>query len=75
MLGGSPVQLQCLKNHREYYHQKLAPSSDVDIFIYGLNEEAAIQKMQQIETKIRDGILQETTVGVICCYDKDSADT
>jgi len=47
---------------REYYHEKLAPASDVDLFIYGLNEEEAIKKLKQIEAKIRDSILQETTV-------------
>ncbi|MCJ1245260.1 hypothetical protein MMC30_002463 [Trapelia coarctata] len=37
---------------REYYHQKLAPSSDIDLFIYGLDEAAAIEKIKQIETRI-----------------------
>ncbi|KAI9818880.1 MAG: hypothetical protein M1827_007701 [Pycnora praestabilis] len=49
------------KAQREYYHQKLAPASDVDLFIYGLNEEEAIKKIKQIETKIMDAILYETT--------------
>ena len=46
---------------REYYHQKLAPASDVDIFLYGLTEEQAIEKIKQIEQRIRDSILAETT--------------
>ncbi|RMZ85696.1 hypothetical protein DV736_g6555, partial [Chaetothyriales sp. CBS 134916] len=46
---------------RAYYHQTLAPASDVDLFLYGLNEEQAIEKIKQIETKIRDSILSETT--------------
>ena len=46
---------------REYYHNKLAPASDVDLFIYGLTEEQALGKIKQIETKIRDSILTETT--------------
>jgi len=46
---------------RAYYHEKLAPASDVDLFIYGLDEEQAIHKIQQIETKVRDSILSETT--------------
>ncbi|KIW93355.1 uncharacterized protein Z519_05960 [Cladophialophora bantiana CBS 173.52] len=46
---------------RAYYHEKLAPASDVDLFLYGLNEEQAIEKIRQIETKIRDSILAETT--------------
>ena len=47
---------------REYYHQILAPSSDVDLFIYGLDESAALEKIKQIETHIRNSILAETTV-------------
>ncbi|MCJ1384124.1 hypothetical protein MMC17_007240 [Xylographa soralifera] len=46
---------------REYYHQILAPSSDVDLFIYGLDESAALEKIKQIETHIRNSILAETT--------------
>ncbi|KIW41717.1 uncharacterized protein PV06_07247 [Exophiala oligosperma] len=46
---------------RSYYHEDLAPASDVDIFLYGLNEDQAIEKIKQIETKIRDSILAETT--------------
>ncbi len=46
---------------REYYHEHLAPASDVDLFLYGLNEEEAIEKIKQIERKIKDSILHETT--------------
>jgi len=46
---------------RHHYHEKLAPASDVDLFLYGLNEEDAIKKIKQIETSIRDSILAETT--------------
>ncbi|KAK4999248.1 hypothetical protein LTR66_001674 [Elasticomyces elasticus] len=46
---------------REYYHQRLAPASDVDLFLYGLDEEAAVEKIKQIEQRIRDSILTETT--------------
>lgn len=46
---------------RTYYHETLAPASDVDLFLYGLNEEQAVEKIKQIETKIRDSILAETT--------------
>lgn len=46
---------------REYYHQKLAPASDVDLFLYGLTEEEAVEKIKQIEQRIRDSILTETT--------------
>ena len=47
---------------REHYHQKLAPSSDVDLFIWGINETAAIEKIKQIETSVRNAILEEVTV-------------
>ncbi|EFR02422.1 ankyrin repeat protein [Nannizzia gypsea CBS 118893] len=46
---------------RHFYHEKFAPASDVDLFIYGLNEEQTIEKIKQIEQKIRDSILYETT--------------
>ncbi|KAF3031839.1 hypothetical protein E8E12_001475 [Didymella heteroderae] len=46
---------------REYYHQKLAPASDVDLFLYGLTEEEAVEKIKQIEQRVRDSILTETT--------------
>lgn len=46
---------------REYYHEKLAPASDVDLFLFGLTEKQAIEKIKLIETKIRDSILSETT--------------
>lgn len=46
---------------RAYYHQTLAPASDVDLFLYGLNEEQAIEKIKTIERAIRDSILSETT--------------
>ncbi|MBE3043134.1 hypothetical protein IMZ48_11300 [Candidatus Bathyarchaeota archaeon] len=39
---------------REYYHQKFCPASDVDLFLYGLNEEQAIEKIKQIELAVRD---------------------
>ena len=49
------------KNLREYYHEHLAPASDVDLFLYGLNEEQALEKIKQIERNIKDSILHETT--------------
>ncbi|OJD16461.1 hypothetical protein AJ78_03360 [Emergomyces pasteurianus Ep9510] len=50
------------KAQREYYHEKIAPSSDVDLFIYGLDEKQAIDKIKQIEKCIRDSILEEVSV-------------
>ncbi|KAK7614422.1 ankyrin repeat protein [Phyllosticta paracitricarpa] len=46
---------------RRYYHDVVAPASDVDLFIYGLDEAQAIDKIRQIEAKIKDAILEETT--------------
>lgn len=46
---------------RTYYHEQLAPASDVDLFLYGLTEAQALEKIKQIEQNIRDAILAETT--------------
>ncbi|KAL7657596.1 hypothetical protein ACMYSQ_003768 [Aspergillus niger] len=46
---------------REYYHEKVAPASDVDMFLYGLDEAQAIEKIKQIEDKVKNAILYETT--------------
>ncbi|ETS87326.1 hypothetical protein PFICI_01154 [Pestalotiopsis fici W106-1] len=50
------------KTLRKYYHEKFAPASDIDLFLYGLNEEEAIEKIKQIEASVRDAILSEVTV-------------
>ncbi|KAK5990707.1 hypothetical protein PT974_08976 [Cladobotryum mycophilum] len=47
---------------REYYHQKFCPASDVDLFLYGLTHDQAIEKIKKIEQAIRDSILSEVTV-------------
>lgn len=47
---------------RTYYHEKLAPASDVDLFLYGLTEQQAIEKIKHIEQSIRNSVLSETTV-------------
>ncbi|KAF1952642.1 ankyrin [Byssothecium circinans] len=46
---------------RQYYHEILAPASDVDLFLYGLSEEDAVKKIVEIEKRIKDSILTETT--------------
>ncbi|KAK6354803.1 hypothetical protein TWF696_003936 [Orbilia brochopaga] len=47
---------------RDYYHERLAPTSDIDLFIYGTkDEEVAIKRMESIEATIRDNLLWETT--------------
>ncbi|OBT41736.1 hypothetical protein VE00_07971 [Pseudogymnoascus sp. WSF 3629] len=49
------------KSLREYYHDRLAPASDVDLFLYGLTEEEALEKIKHIETTVKDSILHEVT--------------
>jgi ankyrin repeat protein len=46
---------------RTYYHETIAPASDVDLFLYGLTEEEAVKKIIEIEKRIKDSILTETT--------------
>ncbi|KAK2600284.1 hypothetical protein QQS21_005003 [Conoideocrella luteorostrata] len=47
---------------REYYHEKFCPASDVDLFLYGLTHEQAIEKIKQIECAVKDALLNEVTV-------------
>ncbi|KFY37783.1 hypothetical protein V495_06954 [Pseudogymnoascus sp. VKM F-4514 (FW-929)] len=49
------------KTLREYYHDRLAPASDVDLFLYGLTEEEGLEKIKHIETTVKDSILHEVT--------------
>ncbi|RFU35722.1 hypothetical protein B7463_g570, partial [Scytalidium lignicola] len=49
------------RSMREYYHEHLAPASDVDLFLYGLTEEQAIEKIKQIERNVKDALLTEVT--------------
>ncbi len=53
---------QSKRGLREFYHEKFCPASDVDLFLYGLTEEQAIEKIKDIETRVRDALLTETTV-------------
>ncbi|KAB8346271.1 hypothetical protein FH972_023315 [Carpinus fangiana] len=46
---------------RAWYHEHVAPASDVDLFLYGLSEDEAVEKIKQIERCVRDSVLQETT--------------
>jgi ankyrin repeat protein len=46
---------------RNYYHGIIAPASDVDLFLYGLTEEQALEKIKRIESSIKNAILTETT--------------
>ncbi|KAK3310531.1 uncharacterized protein B0T15DRAFT_481869 [Chaetomium strumarium] len=47
---------------REFYHEKFCAASDVDLFLYGLSEDQAIEKIKEIENRVRDALLTETTV-------------
>ncbi|CEI64211.1 hypothetical protein FVEN_g9050 [Fusarium venenatum] len=47
---------------REYYHEKFCPASDVDLFLYGLTHEQAIEKIKKIERAVKDALLNEVTV-------------
>lgn len=49
------------RSMRQFYHEEFAPASDVDLFLYGLTEEQAIEKIRHIEKAIQGSILQETT--------------
>ncbi|KAL6857594.1 hypothetical protein ACO1O0_005035 [Amphichorda felina] len=46
----------------EKYYQRTAGTSDIDIFIYGLDEDAAIRKITQIEAVVRKN--QRLTHGI-----------
>ncbi|PSN70049.1 ankyrin [Corynespora cassiicola Philippines] len=59
-----PVPAKCKNSKRalrQYYHETIAPASDVDLFLYGLSEEDAVKKIIEIERRIKDSILTETT--------------
>jgi Ankyrin repeats (3 copies) len=46
---------------RTYYHDVFTPASDVDLFLYDLTEDQALEKIKSIERAIKDSILTETT--------------
>ncbi|KAG9287132.1 hypothetical protein G9A89_001026 [Geosiphon pyriformis] len=56
-----PKQYSSTRKTREYYHEKAYASSDIDLFIYGLNEEDAKQKMIEIYNVISDAVPWEVT--------------
>jgi hypothetical protein len=47
---------------RQYFHEVFCPASDVDLFLYGLTEEEAIEKIKAIEEAVRDTLLKDVTV-------------
>lgn len=46
---------------RSFYHDNFSPASDVDLFLFGLTEEEAVEKIKGIEASVRDVLLTETT--------------
>lgn len=71
MAGSAPlipllaVPEECSGNKRqlhEYYHEILAPGSDINLFLYGIKDEAeAIAKLEAIETTVRDNLFWKAT--------------
>jgi hypothetical protein len=55
------AQADSKRKIRQFYHEKFAPASDVDLFLYGLDHEQAIEKIKHIERCINDSVLTETT--------------
>jgi hypothetical protein len=55
------AQAHSKRKIRQFYHEEFAPASDVDLFLYGLDEEQAVQKIRHIEQCINDSILTETS--------------
>ena len=43
---------------RSYYHDINTPASDVDLFLYGLTDREAVEKIKQIERQVQDAILE-----------------
>src|SRR6266540_4296753 len=46
---------------REYYHEKAYGSSDIDLFIYGLDEKAAMKKMLEVYDVVSNSVPWEAT--------------
>jgi hypothetical protein len=44
------------KERKQYYHEKAYPASDVDLFVYGLNEEGAKNKLTEIYQAVCDAV-------------------
>jgi len=47
------------KERRQFYHEKAYPASDVDLFLYGLDEEAAKEKLTEIYQAVCDAVPYE----------------
>ncbi|KAF9530942.1 hypothetical protein CPB83DRAFT_904927 [Crepidotus variabilis] len=46
---------------RKYYHNKAYPTSDVDLFLWGMNAEQAEAKIKQIYEAVRDSVPWDVT--------------
>lgn len=46
------------REQRSYYHDINTPASDVDLFLYGLTDREAVEKIKQIERQVQDAILE-----------------
>ncbi|KAJ7058898.1 ankyrin repeat protein [Mycena amicta] len=57
----SPLPETAKRSVRRYYHSKAYPSSDIDLFLWGLSPEQAEAKIVQIYEAIRDSIPWDVT--------------
>lgn len=46
---------------RKHYHESAFPSSDIDLFLYGMTHEEAVKKMERIYEAISDALPWDTT--------------
>lgn len=44
---------------RRFFHEDYVPTSDVDLFLYGLSEQQAIEKIREIEKSVRNSTASE----------------
>ncbi|KAL2861177.1 ankyrin repeat-containing domain protein [Aspergillus lucknowensis] len=62
-----PLPAECAdadskRKTRHFYHDRFAAASDVDLFLYGLDHDQAIEKIRHIERCINDSVLTDTSV-------------
>ncbi len=68
LIDMTSIQYSCIVLnfiYRKYYHEKFASDFDIDLFIYSLNENQAIEKIVNIEACIRNNILEKITVSIM----------
>ncbi|KAH8798385.1 hypothetical protein F5884DRAFT_814057 [Xylogone sp. PMI_703] len=54
-----PVPEKWASRKMQYYRENFAPTGDVDLFLYGLSEQQALEKIKQIERKIKENAREE----------------